>query len=406
VPEKYTNNYRWIILTLLFVATTINYFDRIVISVLIPQIKKDLQIGDIAYSHILSAFQLAYTFGFLFAGVFIDRLGTKLGYLLSILTWSCAAAMHAVCGTAFCLAAWRGVLGVTESGNFPAAIKSVSEWFQIKDRSFATSIFNSGPSISSIIGPPIIVAIALTSGWRRTFFAFGAIGFVLVLIWIFIYKSPDRQKHTAPDEPAVSGAGYGWRRLISQKESYGIMLGKFFTDPVWWFYLYWMPNYLSDQRGFDLNKIAIAIPLIYIMAVFVGIVFGWLPRFFIRQGWPVKRARKTTMMITASLLPISATAVFATNPWIAILLVSLACGAHNGWSANIFTLISDCFPSDAVGSMTGLAGFAGGLGGLIIATMTPGYIITFFGYIPIFVLMGVLHPLAYIGIKYLIPGKD
>ena len=406
MPEKYENNYRWVILSLLFVATTINYFDRIVISVLIPQIKMDLQIDDIDYSHILSAFQLAYTFGFLFAGVLIDRLGTKLGYLLSILMWSCAAAMHAVCGTAFCLAAWRGVLGVTESGNFPAAIKSVSEWFQTKDRSFATSIFNSGPSISSILGPPIIVAIALTWGWRWTFFTFGSIGFVLVLVWIFIYKSPDGREDAAPDKRATSGAGYSWRRLMSQRESYGIMVGKFLTDPVWWFYLYWMPSYLSDQRGFDLNKIAIAIPLIYIVAVLIGIVFGWLPRFFIRHGWPVMRARKMTMMISALLLPISATAVFAHNPWVAILLVSLACGAHNGWSANIFTLISDCFPSDAVGSMTGLAGFAGGLGGLLIATMAPGYIITFFGYIPIFVLMGVLHPLAFIGIKYLIPRND
>ena len=397
----YSSRYRWVILSLLFVATTINYFDRIVLSVLIPEIKKDLLLDDIAYGHILSAFQLAYTFGFLAVGKIIDRLGTKLGYLLSILLWSFAAAMHALCGTAFCLAAWRAALGLTESGNFPAAIKAVSEWFPVKDRAFATSLFNSGSSISSIIGPPLIALIAINFGWRWTFFAFGFLGIFLAIGWQILYKKPPQP---VEEEPVLQEK-YPWALLLRRKETYGIMLGKFLTDPVWWFYLFWMPNYLADQRGFDLKGIAIAIPLIYSIATLLGFVGGWFPGYLMRRGWTVSRARKTAMLITALFLPISATAVLAPNPWVTILLVSLACGAHNGWSANIFTLVSDCYPSHAVASVTGLAGFAGGIGGLFIATLAPGYIVTYFGYVPIFFLMGILHPLAFVAIAILVKSK-
>ena len=401
MQDEAGTNYRWIILSLLFVATTINYFDRIVISVLIPEIKKELNISDISFGHIISAFQITYTLGFLVTGKFIDWVGTKLGYMLSILFWSIAAAMHSLCGTALCLATWRGVLGITESGNFPAAIKSVSEWFPVRERSFATSLFNSGTSISSIIGPPIIVALALAADWRWAFFIFGIIGIILVVIWQFTYKKPKQNYNDLSQNNSLQEK-YKWSILLRHKETYGIMLGKFLTDPVWWFYLYWMPNYLDSQRGFNLKDIAVAIPLIYTIATLLGFVGGWFPGYLMHRGWSIGKARKTTMAICALFLPISATAVIAQNPWVAILLVSLACSAHNGWSANIFTLSSDCFPSRAVGSVTGLAGFAGGLGGLLIATLAPGYIITYFGYIPIFFLMGILHPLAFLGISLFI----
>ena len=189
-----------------------------------------------------------------------------------------------------------------------------------------------------------------------------------------------------------------WKLLLKKRETYGFMIGKFLTDPVWWFYLYWMPNYLSSQRGFDIKSIAIAIPLIYIIATLLSWVGGWFSGFLVKRGWPVLKARKTIMGISAAFLPVTALAVMAGNPWVAILLVSLACGAHSSWSANIFTLVTDCFPSKSVGSVTGLGGFAGGLGGLLLATLAPGYIVTYFGYIPVFILMGILHPLAFIAI--------
>lgn len=400
MPENNFSKYRWVVLGLLFAATTVNYLDRIVLSILIPEIKKELSISDISYGYILSAFQLAYTIGFLAAGKLIDWLGTKLGYLLSILLWSVAAGFHSVCRSALCLTSWRGVFGITASGNFPAAIKSVSEWFPVRERALATSLFNSGSSISSIVGPPAIAAIFFAAGWRNTFLVFGLAGVFLAIIWQFAYKKPETIPNTATT--SSQSESIRWRELLRHKETYGIMIGKFLTDPVWWFYLYWMPNYLASQRGFDLKGISIAIPLIYIVAILLGLVGGWLPGFFIRKGWSVARARKTTMLFTALALPVSATAVWAQNPWVAIFLVSLACGAHNGWSANIFTLVSDCFPSRAVGSITGLAGFAGGLGGLFIATLAPGFIVTYFGYTPIFLLMGILHPLAYLFIHFMI----
>ena len=391
--------YRWIILSLLFAATTINYFDRIVLSVLLPEIKKELTISPVNYGYILGAFQLTYTIGLLSAGYVIDRLGTKLGYLLSILLWSIAGAMHGICGSGFCLATWRGMLGLSASGNFPAAIKSVSEWFKIDDRAFATSLFNSGSSISSIVGPPLIAAIALMTGWRFTFVVFGTLGILLVGLWQFLYRKPPIANS---DNIPAEHSKIKWSLLLKEKQTWGIMLGKFFTDPVWWFYLYWMPDYLNTQRDFDLKGIAIAIPMIYTLATLMGFVGGWFPGNLMRRGWSVGKARKTTMMISALFLPISAMAVVAQNPWLAILLVSLACGAHNSWSANIFTLCSDCFPSKTVGSVTGLAGFAGGLGGIIFSALIPGFVVQYFGYMPVFILMGFLHPLAYIMISIFI----
>ena len=405
METKYENNYRWIIVALLFAATTINYFDRIVLSFLRPYIDAELQISDIQFGYILSAFQIMYMLGFLAVGKIIDKLGTKLGYLLSIFFWSFTAAMHAVCKTPLCLGFWRGLLGLTESGNFPAAIKSVSEWFQVKDRAFATSIFNSGPHFAAIVGPQIMVLLYVAVGWRWTFFSFGALGFLLVLVWMFLYKNPACQTTEMSIDDVNKQEKVSWKELIRIKETYGIMLGKFLTDPVWWFYLYWMPSYLESQRGFNIKANANAIFLIYAIAMLLGILGGWLPKLFIKKGWEVARARKTTMKIAAACLPITAFAVFAKDAWLAIVLVSLACGAHTAWSANIFTLVSDCFPSKIVASVTGLAGFAGGLGGLLLATLAPGFIITYFGYIPIFVLMGMLHPLAYLSIKFLIRNE-
>ena len=400
MEKKYLSNYRWVILALLFAATTINYLDRIVLSVLLPEIKKELHLTPSTYSYIGSAFQFAYTIGLLLAGNVIDRIGTKTGFIGSIFLYSIAGALHSLCGTAFCMAGWRGVFGLAAAGNFPAAIKAVSEWFRIEDRAFATSLFNSGASIASIIGPPAIVAIAITAGWKITFVIFGAIGIVLLLLMQLFYKKPQQTF----DDSSTSETQIKWSELLDHRESYGIMIGKFLTDPVWWFYLAWMPLYLNDQRGFDLKGIAIAIPLIYIIATIMGIVGGWIPKYLMSKGWSVDRARKTTMLGSALLLPISALAVFAINPWVTILLVGLACGAHNTWSANIFTLSSDCFPSKAVGSITGLAGFAGGLGGIIFSYLIPGFVIEHFGYVPVFITMGIMHPLAFIFIRIFI-GK-
>lgn len=393
--------YRWAILALLFAATTINYFDRIVLSILYPEIKDILGISEIDYTHINTAFRVMYMLGFLVVGKFIDRMGTRRGYWLSIICWSVVAALTSLVRSAFSLGFWRGLLGLTESGNFPAAIKSVSEWFPAKERSLATSLFNSGPSIAPIIGPPMIAVIYLWAGWRWAFFIIASFGFVLAAVWPFLYRKPKHIEDLPTQQDQSAEEIPKWRDLLKHKETYGIMIGKFCTDPVWWFYMAWIPIYLKSERGFDLKEIVFAVPLIYIIAIILGNFAGWSAGYLIRRGVEPRKARRRVMFACACCLPISALAVFAPNPWVAILLVSLACSAHNGWSANIFTLVTDCFPSQAVGSATGLAGFAGGVGGILIAGLAPGYIVKYFGYVPIFMLMGVLHPIAMLCIHLL-----
>ncbi len=392
--ENSKSSFRWIVLILLFAGTTINYLDRIVFSVLLPEIQKEIAIDPVVYGYILGSFQFTYTIGLLGIGFVIDKLGTKLGYFISMVLWSLSGAFTGFCNTGVSLAAWRGVFGLAASGNFPAAIKSVSEWFEVKDRAFATSLFNSGASISSIIGAPLVLLIVSLAGWRWAFVAFGALGIILAIFWQLLYKKPAVSLESTQTVVKVK-----WSELLKQKQTIGIMIGKFLTDPVWWFYLYWMPTYLNTQRGFNLRDIAIAIPVIYILATLMGFAGGWLPRYLIQKGMTVEKARKTTMLISASLLPITAFAVIANSPWVAILLVSLACGAHNSWSANIFTMCSDCFSTRSVGSVTGLAGFAGGFGGILLSALIPGFVVQYFGYVPVFILMGILHPLAYVFIK-------
>ena len=394
------SKYPWVVLCLLFAGTTVNYLDRIVLSVLLPEIEKEISISPLLYGLILGSFQITYTVGLLGVGYVIDRLGTKRGYLLSIISWSISSAFHGLCASGFCLAAWRAVFGMSASGNFPSAIKSVSEWFKVEKRAFATALFNSGSSISSIIGAPLIVASMLAFAWRCTFVVFGLSGLLLAGIWQFFYKQPEKVQ-TERAEPQIH-----WAYLLRQKRTVGIMIGKFLTDPVWWFYLYWMPTYLNTQRNFDLRGIALAIPLIYIIATLMGFIGGWYPGFLMKRGWSVEKARKTTMLLSAALLPVTVYAVFAADPWITILLVGIACGAHNSWSANIFTMCSDCFDSGTVGSVTGIAGFAGGLGGVLLSALIPGIVVQYFGYVPVFILMGVLHPVAYLFLRHLVSYNE
>ncbi len=405
--EDRYSRYRWIIVVLLFLATMNNYANRISLSVVVSEIKGDLGLSDIQYSYVLSAFQFAYMFGMLLAGAFIDRVGTKLGYLVLIAGWSVSGAMHALSGSVFSLAFWRGCLGLTEAGNFPAAVKAVAEWFPVRERSFATALFNSGPHVAMVAGPPLIAAMTLRFGWKTALLILGLSGMLLVVFWPFLYRKP--ASGLVAEAASVlqndGDSGYRWRDLLVYRETWAIMSIKFLTDAVWWFYIFWLPNYLNSQRGFDLKGIAIAVPVIYFIAVLLGIIGGWLPGWFMGRGWSALRARKTAMFLCAVCLPFTIFAVWAENVWVTIALVSLACGAHSGWSNNTFTLVSDCFPSKAVASVTGLGGFSGALGGFLISTFAVGHIVTWFGYTPIFIIMGLLHPLGMLCILLLVREK-
>jgi len=392
-----------LILTLLFLITTKNYLDRIVFSVLIPVIRDDLDVSTEQYSYITAAFQLAYTVGFLFMGKLIDRLGTRLGYAVSIVWWSTAACLHALARTAFQMGLWRAILGLGEAGNFPAAIKAVAEWFPKKDRAFATGVFNAGSNVASMIGPPVFVWIAAKYGWRECFLITGAVSFILLAAWWVAYRLPEHHPRVNAQELAyiksdadeAAAPAIGWLAALRYKETWGFALGKFFTDPVWWFYLVWLPPYLYDVRKFNLTEVAWALPVFYLMADVGSVGGGWLSGFLMRRGWPNYKARKTAMGICAGLMPIAALSVLTPNSALAIALISLATASHQGWSANLFTTTSDVFPKQAVASVTGIGGWAGGVGSVFFSALLPGYVVAHFGYTPVFLGMGLFHLTAF-----------
>jgi ACS family hexuronate transporter-like MFS transporter len=391
---------RWRILALLFFATTINYLDRIVFSVLIPVIRADLGLTDQTYGWLTGAFTGAYTVGFLAAGKFIDKYGTRIGYAVSIVWWSVAAGLHALARTPFELGFWRALLGFGEAGNFPSAIKAVAEWFPKKDRAFATGIFNAGTNVASMVGPPVFVWMNAHYGWRASFAITAATGFAWVVAWLCLYRKPPLQKEDALVEKSV-----GWAKALAYRQTWGFVLGKFLTDPVWWFYLYWLPPYLYDVRKFDLQQIGWALPVVYLMADVGSVGGGWISGWLMRRGWDTSRARRAAMLICAALMPVAAMSVFAPSAVLAIALVSIATAAHQGWSANLYTTTSDYFPKNVIASVTGIGGCAGGLGGFLFSSIIPGFVISHFGYTPMILCMGALHLCAWAGLNLLLWGK-
>lgn len=398
------SNVRWWILSLLFLATTINYLDRIAFSVLIPLIRTDLHIDDIMYGFINGSFTIVYAVGFIFMGKFIDRYGTRIGFSVAVFFWSVAACLHAFSSSAVNLGVWRGFLGGAEAGNFPAAIKSVAEWFPKKERAFATGIFNAGSNVASMLGPQMFVAMSAAFGWRACFLITGSLGFVWLGGWLLMYQKPvdhkgvsDSERELILSDREVEGPSVGWGEMLKHRETWGFGLAKFLTDPVWWFYLYWLPPYFYDVRKLKLTEIAWALPVIYLMADVGSIGGGWLSGYFIGRGWPVSKARKVTMAICACCMPVAATAVLVENIFLTIALISLATAAHQGWSANLFTTTSDVFPKHAVASVTGFGGFMGSSFGFICSIAT-GYIVSGFGYVPVFLIMGSFHLIAWLAV--------
>jgi len=373
-------NYRWTVCALIFFATTVNYLDRQVIGILKPLLESDLNIGEKEYSYIVMAFQLFYAFGMVIAGRLIDKFGTKISYGIAIIFWSIAAMGHALAKGAFGFGFWRALLGVSESANFPAAIKTVAEWFPKKERALATGIFNSGTNIGAIIAPLAVPAIIVVWGWQAAFIITGAIGFIWIIFWFIFYEIPEKQRRLSAGELAyIESDSEGkeepqqeiqWLRLLKYRQTWMFFIGKGLTDPIWWFYLFWIPGWLAEVRGTGLDIKSFGLPLVFIYsATTVGSIFGgWLSSYMIKKGMSPFKARKYAMLTFAILVtPI----VFAQSPgistWGAVGLIALAASSHQAWSANIFTTVSDAFPKKAVSSVTGIGGMAGALGGLGIS---------------------------------------
>jgi len=406
-------NYRWVIVALLFFASTINYIDRQVLGILAPFLEKEIGWNEIEYGYIVTAFQAAYAIGLLLVGRLIDRLGTKLGYCLALIGWSLAAMGHALARTVMGFATARFALGLSEAGNFPAAIKTVAEWFPKKERALATGLFNSGTNVGAIAAPLIVPWLTLTYGWQTAFIVTGAIGFTWVIFWLLLYEKPEKHKRLKPSEltyiqsdPPDPPVRIPWLSLLKYRQTWGFALGKFLTDPIWWFYLYWVPKFLYSKHGITLNKIGVPLVIIYVMADVGSIGGGWLSSSFIKHGWTVNKGRKMAMLICAlAVVPIILVSQVSAM-WQVVALLSLATAAHQGWSANLFTTTSDVFPRKAIGSVVGLGGMAGAIGGMLIAT-GAGFILELTGsYVLLFLICGLVYLIAFAVFNLLVPKLE
>jgi ACS family hexuronate transporter-like MFS transporter len=403
-------NCRWVICALLFFATTINYVDRQVLSILEKDLRNSIGWNDIQYAHIVLAFQAAYAVGLLLAGRLMDKLGSKIGYTLAIVLWSVAAMSHSLARTVMGFSAARFALGLGEGGNFPAAIKTTAEWFPKKERALATGIFNAGTNIGAIVAPLTVPWIAIHYGWRWAFIMTGLLGFIWVLVWLTLYHRPQEHPRISRAElahiqsdPADPPAKLGWLKVLPHRQTWAFAVGKFLTDPIWWFYLFWIPSFLRDKHGLDLSTIGPPVIAIYLIADVGSVGGGFLSSAMIRRGWSVNKGRKIAMLICAiCVVPIVFTPMVS-SLWGAVALIGLAAAAHQGWSANLFTLASDMFPRTAVGSVVGFGGMAGAVGGMLIAEVIGRVLQLTGSYKPIFLIAGSAYLTALLVVQLLVP---
>lgn len=419
-------NYRWVVCALIFFATTINYVDRQVIGLLKPTLEQEYGWSEKDYGNIVMSFSAAYAIGLLLFGRIVDRIGTKWGYVVSVFLWSVAAMLHAGVRSTLGFGAVRAFLGISEAGNFPTAIKATAEWFPKRERALATGIFNSGTNIGAVIAPIVVPWILGNYGWRHAFLWTGAIGFFWLIFWWIFYDTPDRQKrlgkaeydliHSDADaqQDAKEGSrGVSWLRLLGIRQTYCFVFGKLLTDPIWWFFLFWLPSYFAEAYQIDLRKPNLQLVIVYTATTIGSVGGGYLSSYLIRKGWLVYKARKFSMLFFAICVTPIITAPNAGNVWVAVGLISLAAAAHQAWSANIFTTVSDMFPKQAVSSVVGIGGMAGSIGGMLFPLLVGslldhykslGNIVT--GYNILFVICGFGYLVAWLIMHFVAPRME
>jgi ACS family hexuronate transporter-like MFS transporter len=406
--------YRWTICALLFFATTINYVDRQVLGILAPTLQRELGWSEADYGAIASWFSFAYGIGFLGVGRMLDRIGVKKGFAVAIVAWSVAAIAHALASTANGFSVARAALGFGESGNFPGAIKATAEWFPKKERAFATGIFNAGSNVGAIVTPLIVPWIALTWGWRWAFVCTGALGFVWLLAWWLVYDTPEKHRKLTPAElayirsdPPETMEPVSWKEILRHRQAWAFILGKLLTDPVWWFYLFWLPKFLDARFAVKLGSLAAPLVVIYLIADVGSVGGGWLSSALIKRGATVNRGRKVAMGLAALVIVPTMLAPRATSMWTAVAIVSVAAAAHQWWSCNLFTTASDMFPRRAVATVVGLGGFAGAMGGVAFQRLI-GHILqqdpTAYG--KIFIFCGLAYVVALTVMHLLVPKLE
>jgi ACS family hexuronate transporter-like MFS transporter len=425
-PRARVGNYRWVICALLFFATTINYVDRSVFGVLEPELQKSIGWTATEFGDINAYFNLAYAIGFLFAGWMIDRIGVRWGYAISLTVWSIAAACHAFArnGREFAMA--RFALGLGEAGNFPAAIRTTAEWFPKSERAFATGIFNSGSNIGAILAPAAVPILAAQYGWQSAFVVTGLIGLIWVFFWVPIYHRPQEHPKLSAAElahiesdPADPAVKIPWMQLLAHRQTWAFAIGKLLTDAIWWFYLFWFAKFMNETFGVNIKSIGAPMITVYLLADIGSIAGGWQSSWLLRRGWTANAARKTAMLTCALLvIPVVMAPLVKGGPWftigdyvvdrywIAVVLIGLATAAHQGFSANLFTLTSDMFPRNAVGSVVGIGGFAGAMGGYLMNRGAGRLKDSTGSYFAMFAIAGSAYLVALLIIHLLVPKLE
>jgi ACS family hexuronate transporter-like MFS transporter len=407
---------RWYICGLLFFATTVNYIDRQVLGILKPVLEKQMGWSEADFGWMLSAFNAAYAMMMPLAGRLMDWMGTRLGYASAVFLWTLAAMAHSLAGTASQFSIARFCLGIGEAANFPAAIKTVADWFPKRERALATGIFNSGSNVGAIVAPLMVPYLAAAFGWRSAFLVTGSLGFLWIIGWMVLFRQPGEHKWLsagerqliASDREEETPRKVRYVKLLGKRAAWAFLIGKFLTDPVWWFYLYWTPGFLNRQYGLDLTQLGPPLIVIYLLADAGSVGGGWLSSTLLKRGWTLTSARKTAMFVCAvAVVPVSMLMFTGERVWLAVALISLAASAHQGWSANLFTLASDVFPRSAVGSVVGLGGFGGAIGGMLVSPVI-GYWLDFShgAYGPLFVIAGLMYLLAWVLLHVLLPRFD
>jgi MFS transporter, ACS family, hexuronate transporter len=451
---KRVGHYRWTICALLFFASTLNYMDRSVLGLLLPTLQKlppeGIGLTQVQYGMIVSIFSCAYALGYLVAGNFVDRVGTKRGYAVAVAIWTLAAMSHflvtvptianhlgagaqslahflarvpfigkgawianvaAVSGAVIGFGIARFVLGLGESGNFPAAIKTVAEWFPKKERALATGIFNSGTNIGAMIAPFLVGFLVVRFGWRYAFLGTSFFALIWLALWLLIYRRPEEHSKVSPAElayinadPSESASKIPWASLLRHRQTWAFLVGKVMTDPIWWFFLFWLPGFLFTKFHLSITKMGLPLVIIYNACTVGSVLGGWLPAKFLSMGWSLNKARKTSMLIYACLITPIMFAGSTSSIWVAVALISLATATHQAWSANLFTLTSDMFPRRAVASVVGIGGFGGSMAMMFFGTFV-GYLLklTHDNYVPVFVLSGSAYLIAILLIHLLAP---
>ncbi len=406
---------RWRVATLLFLASVINYVDRQTLSVVAPVLTKELDISPTQYALILQAFLAAYTVMYVGSGLICDRFGTRASLAFFMVWWSIANAMHGFVRSAAGLGIFRLLLGAGESGNFMASIKAVSEWYPPKEKAFANGLINAGAAIGAVIAAPLVVWITEWLGWRAAFFVTGSFGFIWLIFWLRIYHVPEkhpqisaselayiREGGDAPVAAARASLWSNWKALLQRRETWGLLVARVISDPVWWFYLFWLPKYLVDQRGFTMREMGWTSWMPYLTAdlgsLAGGILSGWL---LARTGWTPVKSRLGVMAASACLMPLSIWIAYTPSNVIALGVICLVTFAHMSWKTCLMTMTNDIYPAKVIGSVSGIVAFGSGLGATLF-TGLAGWIVENFGYSVVFILMGFLHPLSWFAVRALV----